>query len=163
MKNFVFPFVLVLFPCAFCVCGCDSANPKNKGQEEQPVVLNEPPQVVIPPVQENPMPDADDTVLVKAQVGVGARGNYGNSPAGMITAPVSAYFRTQEKIAFELNITRGMNDFKALNDGRVPESQEEFDEKIIKAYGVKLPPLPPNHKYLYDPTDGELKVQKPRE
>jgi len=171
MKNLIIRFLWVFISGAIVLSGCDLAQPQNKGKEVQRIVQNDPPAVEAPqnPQQQRQNEEGaveDNTVSVKATVGVGARGNYGNpvnSPVGMVTAPVSAYFRTQEKIAFEINFVRAMNEFKAFNDGRVPASQEEFDEKIIKPYGIKLPPLPTNHAYFYDPSDGELKVRKPKE
>ena len=177
MRKLIGLFLPVFLPCmficcAFCIGGCDLAKPQNKGQGRLNAAQNAaPPQDAVPPQNVPPNPQQqqsqeDGMVTQKAQVGVGARGNYGNpvnSPIGMVTAPVSAYFKTQEKIAFDINFVRAMNEFKALNEGRVPASQAEFDEKIIRPYGIKLPPLPPNHEYFYDPSDGELKIRKPRD
>ena len=40
-----------------------------------------------------------------AEVGVGAKGDYG---PGLITTPASAYWKTREKIAFEIHIRPGL-------------------------------------------------------
>ena len=36
-------------------------------------------------------------------------------------------------------------------------------EKIIKAGGIRLPPLPPGHRYVYDPATEQLLVEQPRQ
>ena len=41
-----------------------------------------------------------------AEVGVGAKGDYG---PGLITTPASVYWKTREKIAFEIHIRPGLH------------------------------------------------------
>jgi len=50
----------------------------------------------------------------------------------------------------------------AATEGRKPNSHEEFMNKIIKFNKIQLPTLPAGEKYVYDPQEGELMVQKPR-
>jgi hypothetical protein len=92
-----------------------------------------------------------------AAAGVTGKGNY---QPGLITTPVSIYFRVQERLIFEVQIPHAMQLFEAEN-GYKPRSHEEFMEKIIKANNLELPDLPPGHRYVYDPERGELMVEHP--
>jgi hypothetical protein len=57
-----------------------------------------------------------------------------------------------------------MDVYKALDpNGRGPKTHEEFMEKIIRANDIKLPELPSGHRYVYDPVQGELLVEQPRD
>ncbi len=49
---------------------------------------------------------------------------------------------------------------KRLN-GRKPNSHEEFMEKIIKEGKINLPELPAGQRYVYDPEQGQLMVERP--
>jgi len=159
-------FLSVFVLSAFVMSGCDSAKPKNQDQQRQPIGMEgaggaDAPQD--PPEQKEPEQTEDNTVTVKAEVGAGAKGHYGpptGGPMDIITVPISAGFRTRERISFLL-IDDAMNKFKAEHD-RVPESHNEFMEKIVRAGNITLPPLLPGQEYLYDPKDGELKIRKPR-
>lgn len=93
--------------------------------------------------------------LEKAEAGASGKGNYG---AGIITTPLSVYFRAQERIIFD-QVTHALNLYKASN-GRAPKSHEEFMSQVIKANMIKLPTLPPGDEYLYDPAKEELFVLK---
>jgi hypothetical protein len=94
----------------------------------------------------------------KAEVGVGKKGDY---RPGLITTPLRAYWKAQERIAFEIQIRHALDLYKATN-GNFPKTQEEFDQQIIKANMIKLPELPQGHRYVYDPEQGELMVEYPR-
>ncbi len=43
-----------------------------------------------------------------------------------------------------------------------PKSHEQFMQDIIKANQIKLPELPPDSKYKYDPATGELMIEHPQ-
>lgn len=89
----------------------------------------------------------------KARVGIGAQGrDYGE---GMVATPLSAYFSAKQQIVFNIQLPHAMKEFNAFNN-RNPKSQQEFDEKIIKEYGIHLPELPAGQTYAYDPKSGEL-------
>jgi hypothetical protein len=46
-------------------------------------------------------------------------------------------------------------------NGRYPGSWEEFEREILIPNGIRLPTLPPGHRYHYDPQTGQLMVEKP--
>jgi hypothetical protein len=106
-----------------------------------------------PAIQQRP-----GTELKQAEQGVGEKGHY---EPGIITTPVSVFFSARERIAFEIQVPHAMQLFKAMED-RNPKDQTEFMQKIIKANGIKLPELPPGHRYLYNPKTAQLMVEYPR-
>jgi hypothetical protein len=97
-------------------------------------------------------------VTEKAQVGATGKGNYG-SP-GIVTTPISVYFQAQEQLIF-LSVQHAVDIYQGLN-GYKPKSEDEFMKEIIEANQIKLPQLPPGHKYKYDPQKGELMVERPQ-
>ena len=172
MKNFILPLFL-LFIGTFLVSGCDLTQPK---PNRQPVALDIPPeqhqlgqnqQDQAP--QNPPAQDEDNTIMVRAQAGVGAQGQRvaavdernPNNPARIITTPISAMFRTEQRIIFDLQIAPAMNLFRATHD-RLPNSHEEFMREIIQANNISLPQLPAGQEYVYDPQRGELMVRRPQ-
>jgi hypothetical protein len=54
-----------------------------------------------------------------------------------------------------------MNLYKGEH-GEFPKSHEQFMEVIIKANQIKLPDLPQDSKYVYDPAIGELMIEYPQ-
>lgn len=115
-----------------------------------------------PPPPAAPSPPAASrppVISVPAQVGVGQKGRTLGQP-GFLTTPVYVYFRSQEMVAFRIQVPQAMQLFKATN-GRAPQSHEEFWREIIEANGIKLPQLPPGHRYVYDPAREELLVEQP--
>ena len=165
-KSIVVSFELILVLCLLFTGGCDSAKPKNKDQQRQVVDIEVLPQADVPPnPPEQAPPNAEnETIDVKAEVGVGSKGSSYAKPTGgpmdFITVPISAGFRARERISFLL-IDDAMNKFRAIHD-RVPDSHEEFMKEIVQESRIALPQLPPNQEYSYDPSDGELKVRRPK-
>lgn len=106
-----------------------------------------------------PVPTEPTVVAVPAEVGVGQKGRTLGQP-GFLTTPVYVYFRSQEMVAFRIQVPQAMQLFKAAN-GRAPQSHEEFWREIIEANGIRLPQLPPGHRYVYDPAREELMVEQP--
>lgn len=153
----------------FFVSGCDLAQPTNKrppmDMRNVEVEAPQDPPVQNEPEKKEPVQGEDDTVTVKAEVGVGSKGSSYAKPTGgpmdIITVPIAAHFRARESISFK-HIDHAMNLYKAENDGNGPTSHEEFMDKIIRANGIMLPQLFPGQEYMYDPKDGVLKVRKPR-
>jgi hypothetical protein len=123
------------------------------GQVGQPPAVqpqaNQPPTAGAPPA----------VVQEKAQAGVTGKGDYGGP--GVVTTPISTYFQLRERIVFNIEIPKAMQLYEATNGGK-PKTQEDFMRDIIQANMIKLPELPPGHKYLYDPQKGELMVEHPQ-
>ena len=173
MKKICTPFSLI-FLCALFVAGCDLAQPQNKGQRQpagadlalldlgavEPAAPQEPQHA-----QNQQGQNEDDTVLVRAQTGVGAQGSSlarptaGNA-AEIVTAPVYAMFRTQQRVIFQ-QIEHAKNLFQGEH-GRLPNSHEEYMQEIIQKNNIQLPRLPDGQEYVYDPAAGELNVRRPR-
>ena len=103
-------------------------------------------------------PAQPGVVQEKAEVGDGKKGRYEGS--GVVVTPLKAYFRTQQRIVYEVQIPHAMKLYQATN-GSYPKSQEEFMSQIIEPNQIKLPELPPGHRYVYDPQKAELMVEKP--
>ena len=161
---FLSVFVLCAFlPCTIFMCGCDLAKPQNEGQRPPPVVMEDVPQDQ--PAQNEPVPKEDDTVTVKAEVGMTGKGNYSSAnadnPMGIITVPVKTLFTTQQRLVLQ-QITAAENLYKGEHE-KLPSSNEEYMEKIIRANNIQLPRLPAGQTYEFDPTDNELKIRKPRD
>lgn len=111
-----------------------------------------------PPPGRTKPPPPPPMVRQKAEPGVGKNGR--GIGAGPMATPVRAYFRTRERIVFDMQVKPAVNLYKAEH-GYFPKSQEEFTEKIIKKNGIKLPELPAGHRYVYEPKTGELVVESP--
>jgi hypothetical protein len=112
------------------------------------------------PAPEAPVDAAAQVTSEKAAVGAGAKGRDYGGP-GFVTTPVQEYFRTGERIAFEIQIPNAMKLYKAGHNDKGPKTQEEFMEVIIKENGVALPELPVGEEYFYDPESEQLMVRKP--
>lgn len=104
---------------------------------------------------------------IAAQAGVGKKGQgYGG---GIITEPISAYFKTRDRMAFGIQIPHAMKLFQAEHN-RYPKDMAEFERVILQPAQIVLPELPEGHKYVFDPTqvdiaNGEtgLMVERPSE
>ena len=100
------------------------------------------------------------TVREKAAVGMGEKGRgYGGD---MITVPLMALWRVQERVVLE-KMHHDLELYKAEHDGQPPKTEKEFMDKIIKENNVHLPTLPARHRYVYDPAAGELMIEKPND
>jgi hypothetical protein len=107
-------------------------------------------------------PPVDPNVeRVKAEKGVGIKGRSLDEYEGVVVTPAKQIFTVRERVVFEIQIPGALNLFNA-SEGRNPESHEEFMEKIIKFNNIKLPELPPGQKYIYDPAQNELMVERPK-
>jgi hypothetical protein len=106
------------------------------------------------------MPAAAPGATTEAQPGVGTKGqNYGGP--GIVTTPVETYFRTLDRIAFEVQIPNAMKLYKAEHNDKGPKTHEEYMAVIIKENGVQLPELPPGEQYVYDPMTEKLMISHP--
>ncbi len=135
---------------------------------EEPPVPNHPriqPAASTPPAFDPNLPVAGSGgERVRAVAGVGKQGQSLNDEQGvaaMIVQPAKTLFAFKQSAVFEIQIPSAVKLF-AATEGRKPNSHEEFMNKIIKFNKIKLPTLPAGEKYVYDPQEGELMVQKPR-
>jgi hypothetical protein len=108
-----------------------------------------------------PAEPAVETERVAAEKGVGAKGRSLDGESGLLVEPVKAFFSVQEKLAFEVQLKQAMDLYKATN-GALPKSHDEFMAQVVKANNINLPELPAGHKYVYDPQQGELQVERPK-
>ncbi len=115
------------------------------------------PTVAPAPVEQAPV----QTETVKAGVGVGIKGRSLDEHEGILVTPAKSLFAAKERIAFEIEVPHALQLYKAL-EGNVPQTHEEFMEKIIQANQIKLPLLPAGHQYLFDPMTEQLMVQRPK-
>ncbi|WP_425616528.1 hypothetical protein NA78x_000176 [Anatilimnocola sp. NA78] len=119
-------------------------------------VLPEPPATPTEPLP----PALPPGESVKAEVGVGAKGRSLDNETGFIVEPAKTLFAFREKAVFDISIPSAMKLFEA-SEGRYPNSDEEFMQKIIKDNNIKLPVLPAGQIYYYDPETHDLMVRKP--
>ena len=129
-----------------------AAGPAAPAAQPQPGAQPQPQPAGQPPAA------APGTERVEAGVGVGKKGHYGGG--GPLVTPVEVYWRAQEKITFE-QVKHTLNLYKATNDNKGPATHEEFMQKIIKEGMIKLPELPAGHRYVYDPKQEQLLVERP--
>ncbi len=142
------------------LAGCDQSG---SNTAEQPRTgPPQPPQPPAAPTASTPEQQEDKTERVKAEVGVGKKGRRleKDGLVRLMTVPALAYFRTEQRVVFEIKIPHALNLYKALH-GSAPETEEAFMKEIIKANNIELPELPAGHRYVYDPERGELMVERP--
>ncbi|GHT11653.1 hypothetical protein FACS1894170_05510 [Planctomycetales bacterium] len=175
------PISCILVALLLFFAGCDLAAPQGKIQSEKEqqaaakaaTVKPEPEKIApeeVQQIEEKPKPadgqktdeqDADDKpkkkkkVVKKAEVGDGAKGHYGqaggNKLSDVITVPVGAKFRAQERITFEIQMVHGLTAYRAEHDGKGPATDEEFKKAILEPAQIKLPQLRPGQEYWWDP------------
>jgi hypothetical protein len=118
-----------------------------KGPGPKPPPLPPGPVQAVPGGSPATQPASPDVVHEKAVVGVGKKGrDYG---PGLITTPLSVYFRAPQMMVFNIQIPDAMNKYRGVN-GHFPKSEKEFMEKIIKENEIQLPELPGGERYFYD-------------
>lgn len=99
---------------------------------------------------------------VKAQAGVGAKGRSLDAyQGGVLVTPAKAFFQAKERIAFEAQFKHQYDLYKAM-EGAVPKDYADLKAKVLDPYQIKLPILPQGHKYVWDPENEELQVERPR-
>ena len=152
MKRLLTMVVLVL-PFAF---SCDAAKPQpRQGLPEAP-----PPFVAVEEKVPEPEPE---TVRVKADIGMTGKGQYnhggGERPMDIILVPVSQNFLIRERVALQ-QIQHAEDLYRAGHDNKLPDSHEEYMRDVLM--GMPLPKLPDGHKYVYDPKEQQLMIEKPK-
>lgn len=113
-----------------------------------------------PPASDQPANDAVERV--KAEPGVGIQGRSLDPYEGVIVTPVKAFFAARERIAFVAQFQHQYDIYKAMT-GEVPKNFDELKAKVLDPYQIKLPPLPPAHRYVWDAEKEELQVERPRQ
>jgi hypothetical protein len=148
----VLPVVLLL---GLVLVGCEPP--------PAPVAANSgPPAPPAPPSAAPPAPaPAPAMEQVKAEVGVGVKGRSLDEHEGVVVTPAKTLFAFKEKAVFDIQIPQALQLFNAT-EGRNPESDEEFMEKIVKFNNIKLPELRQGERYYYDPATNELMVERPK-
>jgi hypothetical protein len=114
------------------------------------------------PPAEPAAPAAPEMERVKAEAGVAAAGRSLDQHSGPIVTPAKTLFRVRERVVFEIQIPEAIKLFKATN-GQGPKSHDDFMTQIIEANQIKLPPVPPGSRYVYDPKTEELMVERARQ
>ncbi len=129
----------------------------------QPSATSEPVSEPAETPQAAPADPPASTERVQATVGVGQKGRSLDNETGIgrvIAEPAKALFGFREKAVFDMQIPTAMKLF-AASEGRGPDSHEEFMSKIIQSNSIQLPELPEGHKYVFEPSTGELMVERP--
>ncbi len=112
---------------------------------------SEPPNSAAPPAAA----DSGERIEQATVDNVGVKGrNYGG---GILTEPISQYFRAQDRIKL-MQIDHYMQQWTVLNE-RVPADFAEFEREILQPLQIRLPELPPDREYVYDPKQGKLLVR----
>lgn len=96
-----------------------------------------------------------------AGVGATGKGEYGvtsEEPMSIITVPISTYFKAQERAVFDMQIPQAMNLFNGA-EGRYPNSEQEFFQRIINDNQIQLPKLPEGDSYFYDVPSHTLMIK----
>ena len=99
---------------------------------------------------------------VAAEAGVGKKGQSLKNDTGITVEPVKQLIKSEQKAVFDFQIKPALEFYKASN-GSYPKTHEEFMEKIIKANNLSLPDLPVGQKYVFDPEQGQLMVERPQQ
>ncbi len=154
--------------------GCDIGKPtkvRSKPQDEEPALAQEAetqPAPAAKPEAEIAKPEPTPEVkmeIVKAEPGVTGKADFAkdgaNSIMSPITVPVGEYFQARDRAAFDMQIPKAMQLYKAMNDNKAPATHEEFMSKIVDENSITLPQLPDGRSYLYDPKTETLNVVRP--
>jgi hypothetical protein len=134
----------------------DSTQQQAPGEAEAPSEPETPP--AEPAAGQN---TGQGTQRVKADVGVGKAGRSLDEYEGVIVTPAKALFTVREKAVFQIQIPNALQLYKATN-GSNPKTHEEFMAQVIEANSIQLPELPAGQRYVWDPEQGELMVEKGR-
>jgi len=147
---------------AITLClGCDEPTASSSVTPSAPKASSAPkaPSAPKPPGDEpDEETEEDEYDRQVAEVGVGKKGRgYGG---GVVTEPIRAMFRTEQRIQL-MNMEGAMKMYKASN-GFLPKTHEVFMKEIIEVNSIELPELPDGERYIYDPEQGELMVERPK-
>lgn len=101
-----------------------------------------------------------DSEIVKATAGVGKQGQSLKGEGGVFVTPIRAYFNTQQRLTFDVQLKQAFDLYKASNGA--PKSQDEYMQRVVRANQIRLPELPAGHEYVYDVEQETLMVKRPK-
>jgi len=117
------------------------------------------PEATAPEAAASPAPPME---RVAAKAGVGKKGQSLKNDTGITVEPVKQLIRFEQRAVFDIQIKQALDLYKA-STGSHPKTHEEFMEKVINANGIKLPELPAGQKYVFDPEQAQLMVERPQQ
>lgn len=109
-----------------------------------------------------PAPPAPPQEVEREVAGPGVGREREDLSPGFYTTPINVYFGVRERLAFEAQIPKQMQLYKAMHDGKAPQDMEAYMREIVKPCGIELPDLKRGHRYVYDAETGQLMVERPR-
>ncbi len=153
----------------FFVAGCGTSAPTASGtvaKAKPSATMPEPqPPKFAPKADPNatppaapPPPKPVEMVREVARPGVSGKGDY---DPGIVTTPLTSYFSLKEQLVFDASIPKAIQIFEAARNRKLA-SHQEFMTEIIGKSNIRLPKLPPDHRYVYDPELGQLMVERPK-
>lgn len=160
---------LLVAACVGCETKPTPTAPSARETKPPPAPEPQPPQFAPPPdpaarpprdqaSDEKRKPAEVEMVRVPARAGVTGKGQYDPTIVG---TPLTAHFSLKEQLMFDVAIPKALELFEQTRNRKVA-SQQEFMTEIIGKSNLRLPPLPPQYRYVYDPQRGELMVEMPR-
>jgi len=161
MKRFLAAALVALY------CGCETKTAPSSSvvrEVKQPAAMPEPQAPTFaPPPDPNAKAPVEkpvevEMVRVPARAGVTDKGKYDPTIVG---TPLTAHFSLKEQLLFEVAIPKALTLFEQSRNRKVA-SQQEFMQEIIGKSNIRMPPLPPQYRYVYDPERGELMVEMPK-
>ena len=72
------------------------------------------------------------------------------------------HLAVKENAAYNILVKHALQLYKATN-GKVPQSHDEFMREIIEKQQIELPELPAGHRYVFDPEQEQLMVERPKQ
>lgn len=156
----------VVLAVGVCV-GCETKPPPSAAVVREAKKPASPPEPQAPVFAPPPDPHAKapldkpvevEMVRERARPGITDKGKYDPS---IIGTPLTANFSLKEQLLFEVAIPKALDLFEQSRNRKVA-SHQEFMQEIIGKSNLRLPPLPPQHRYIYDPDRGELMIERPK-
>ena len=108
---------------------------------------------------ETQQPVETERVIAKGGVGKQGQSLRGDDVNQTIAQPARVLFDFKQEAKF-IVVQHTLNAYEAYN-GKVPQTHEEFMKEIIEANNLTLPELPEGHKYVWDPKEKKLFVERP--
>lgn len=151
----------IVVSCCVGLCGCEpppGAYDPKPPSAAVPLPTERP--NLPPPAATRPGATPGDAPVVRAPI----KADRSSLDPYQLLSPASALRTRQsveEQLVFEVQIPKAMQIFEGVRN-RKPTSHQEFMTEIIQKNGIRLPPLPPQHRYIYDVERGELMVESPQ-